>query len=91
MTNALKHSKATEVNLKLELQSKYFVMSLSDNGVGIDEEVKSGSIGIKSIRNRTKSIGGAIEFNKLKNGTEVLLSVPIPVTTNEFENKIQKL
>ncbi len=85
MTNALKHSNATEVHLNLKLEVSSFVFTLADNGVGMDEDGRAGSVGLKSMRNRIKSLGGTIYFEKLEQGTQVRLIVPIPKTVKEFE------
>ena len=49
MTNALKHSQASRVDLKLHVNNASFVFELSDDGVGIDAEDKQGHQGLRNM------------------------------------------
>lgn len=62
MNNALKHSKATEVTLLVEQKNNKISVSLSDNGVGINE-VKKDGYGMQTMRKRMEAVKG--EFNIL--------------------------
>lgn len=56
LTNTAKYSKATKVDVLLECIDNVLVMKIKDNGIGC-EDIKE-SLGIKSMRDRIKSIGG---------------------------------
>ena len=45
LTNIRKHSKATEVELRLEFDSEYVRLSISDNGVGIQCQIPDARYG----------------------------------------------
>ncbi|CAL2094901.1 Two component regulator with propeller domain [Tenacibaculum sp. 190524A02b] len=56
MTNALKHSKATEVTFLFSIINKELLISLSDNGVGFNIEEIQRQNGILNMKNRAKKI-----------------------------------
>jgi signal transduction histidine kinase len=61
LTNALKHSKATNVIVEINVNHS-LVIKISDNGVGIDKEhIRRFGNGLKNIAKRMESIEGAFE------------------------------
>ncbi|OFX82305.1 MAG: hypothetical protein A2W99_09640 [Bacteroidetes bacterium GWF2_33_16] len=74
LNNIVKHSKATEVNIKLDLLDQ-INLRISDNGVGItfDENYKPGN-GISNMRERTELLGGKFEINQI-NGTTIKINI----------------
>ncbi|MET0300925.1 MAG: ATP-binding protein, partial [Flavitalea sp.] len=86
INNILKHSKATRVDISIEVTpSGVFLMKLHDNGVGFDVAAKKDSasstsgVGLKSMVNRAKLIGGEISFQSTPgNGTTVAVTLPLP-------------
>jgi len=75
MNNALKHSKAEAVVLKVEDCGKQLKISLIDNGQGFIISHKSFGYGLGSMLNRSKKIGGKLEIKSLcGQGTEILFS-----------------
>jgi PAS domain S-box-containing protein len=80
LTNVLRHSHATKVDIKINKEKGYFVLSVSDNGKGITESVKSEqqSLGILGMRERAHLIGGKIGIKGVEGeGTVVTVRVPI--------------
>ena len=86
LRNVLKHAGATEVNLRITTDSSAFVLSIEDNGKGIETnrlrafiEASNGHRnGLLNMRQRTESIGGQFEIcSRLGEGTQVRLKVPI--------------
>ncbi len=70
LNNALKHSRAKNVNIHLEsIRNKIFIY-YSDDGVGFDwlgETInKEGKIGLKSIINRIELLGGSYDIQTSK-------------------------
>ena len=79
MTNVLRHAQATRVDIKLNKEKGYFVLSVSDNGKGITESKKSEqqSLGILGMRERAHLIGGEIDIKGVAGkGTVVIVRVP---------------
>ncbi len=63
ISNILKHSQATSVNVILTHIQKWVILSISDNGIGIHEDQKSTGIGLIGIRERVGYLGGELQIN----------------------------
>lgn len=62
MSNIIRHSKATAVQIKLKKNGSNVLLQVKDNGIGFDPgEVKSG-IGLKNIRNRVYLTHGNLQI-----------------------------
>jgi signal transduction histidine kinase/ligand-binding sensor domain-containing protein len=72
LNNALKHSGATAINLKLEIINGVNYFMVTDNGSGIHQKKnKPGSNGIRNMKKRMEDIGGSIQWMQLERGTTV--------------------
>jgi signal transduction histidine kinase len=60
-----KHANATKVNIDLTKRDDDLVLTICDDGQGIQENVKAGGIGLVSMRERAISIGA--QFNVVSN------------------------
>ena len=83
--NAIRHSRATELNLSLAQNQGACCVDLRDNGVGFDKSsvAGSGGFGLKGMRERIEKVGGhlAIETAPGK-GTCISIEVPLRARTN---------
>lgn len=82
LTNIARHAKASKVDAECVVSDHSLVLRVRDNGVGIDlsQLSKRGSLGLKGMRERAAGVGGGIAINALPHqGTEVLLTIPLPV------------
>ena len=79
MNNVLKHARASEAELTLQVDGNLFILGLSDNGCGFPSEtaVTPGRSGLRNLRLRAEEIGGSLEVHSSPQGTVVTLSVPI--------------
>ncbi len=84
LNNALKHARATEVRVQLELDGEWLRVTVADNGVGFDPgEVKRGHGLDHSVR-RMEGVGGScVVESRAGVGTQVRLSVPLPATEEQ--------
>lgn len=77
MNNAIRHGKATQIELSLTVRKHHFSLIIRDNGVGFDYDnyqrnKKINGIGLQSMMYRTKLIRAKVEFNRPEdNGFEV--------------------
>ena len=81
LTNAAKHSKATQVEVALERENGEIVLTVSDNGAGFvpQEARKPGSFGQIGLRERAYHLGGTVTFDSAPGkGTRVELRIPAP-------------
>jgi signal transduction histidine kinase len=80
LTNIMRHSSATEVNVRLEKDSDTLILEVTDNGRGITEaEISdSQSFGLLGMRERLYPLNGQVDFIGHPNeGTRVIVRVPI--------------
>ncbi len=80
--NALKHSKASQINMNVSYNSANFIMLVSDDGIGFNTTAiyskKAGtSSGLRNIKNRAGVIGADIKINSEEgNGTNIVITLP---------------
>lgn len=79
LSNALKHSRASRVDVRLEDAGDNVVLSVCDNGqgfAGVDVEQRMGH-GLVNMRDRAGSLGGSFSISLAPGGgTEVRVTVP---------------
>lgn len=69
LTNIQKHSEATEVSIKLQIQPEtnqlatpILCVQIADNGKGFDPQQNQTGFGLQGMQERTESLGGQIQF-----------------------------
>jgi signal transduction histidine kinase len=80
LTNIMRHSGASEVDIRLEINEDTLILEVADNGRGITEtEISnSHSFGLLGIRERLYPWNGQVDFIGHPNkGTRVIVRVPI--------------
>jgi PAS domain S-box-containing protein len=80
LTNVLRHSRATRVDVTLAIDTGVLVLMVGDNGRGITESERIGesSIGLLGMRERAQLIGGEIDVSGVEGeGTTVTLRLPL--------------
>jgi PAS domain S-box-containing protein len=79
ITNAVRHSNASRVVVKLDQLSERVCLSVEDNGVGIKHSAitDAKSFGLISIKERAHVLGGSVEISgKPGKGTTVVADIP---------------
>jgi signal transduction histidine kinase len=83
LTNAVKHSKATEIELVIDRIDHKVVMEVHDNGLGMDSErrrtaLERGHIGLASSAERVEALGGRLEIDSRRgHGTRIRTTLPL--------------
>lgn len=80
LSNALRHSHASKVELSLRKHQNNLVLRISDNGTGfiLQDQRQGSSMGLKNIEDRTNEIGGVLEIlSSVGKGTTIIVRVPI--------------
>ncbi|MFM7663510.1 MAG: response regulator [Bacteroidota bacterium] len=76
LNNALKHSKATQIDIYVEVQNEHIVIRIIDNGVGFDANEVNEGLGLQNIKYRMKMAGIRGELtSEPGKGVEVVLTV----------------
>ncbi len=69
LTNVLRHSGATRVDIELGVRSGCVMLEINDDGSGITEAgMGPGSLGILGMRERAAALGGVLEVAPRSNG-----------------------
>lgn len=80
LRNAIKHSKADGLEVKLRQCGDELVMSIADNGSGFDiaNQQEHAGLGLISIRERLRLVDGALQIeSKPDEGTRIEVKVPL--------------
>jgi len=80
MTNVLRHAQATKVNILIEEDEGELVFRVRDNGSGITDREKKGTLalGLLGMRERAHSIGARIEIDGIAGeGTSLIVRLPL--------------
>jgi signal transduction histidine kinase len=80
LTNVARHSRATRVDIELELTPEALRLEVCDNGVGIPNSDLNGrkSLGLLGMRERALLFGGEVSISGTPGqGTRVSVSIPI--------------
>lgn len=77
IANGLRHGKATAFYIELKKSLSGLSLLISDNGTGVDGDVKEG-FGLKGMREKAEALGGKCEFSGEKGeGFEVSVTLPL--------------
>lgn len=80
LANVVKHSNATITSVRLVVQPDHALLSITDNGRGIERaNGRSSGFGLKSIQERARAIGAEAKLSSpAGTGTRLELVVPLP-------------
>jgi PAS domain S-box-containing protein len=82
LANVVQHSGVTDARVELSGGPNGVVLRVSDSGKGFDPTGPSDGLGLTSMRERVRLLGGSITVNSKPNrGTVVEVQVAIPVAT----------
>ena len=62
LNNVIKHSSASEVKISVRVEAGYFYLTIMDNGIGFDPEIKKAGNGLTNIRTRASLFNGEMEI-----------------------------
>ena len=78
LQNAIKHSGAKHMTIRIKEEGPQLFISVSDDGKGFDEAVVQKSVGILNIKHRSRLLGGNAQWQSaIGNGTRVTIQIPI--------------
>ncbi|MDO4229740.1 MAG: histidine kinase [Capnocytophaga sp.] len=78
VTNAVKHSEATEILLQCTFKDRFLMIEIEDNGKGFDPKTVSRNMGLNSIETRVIYLGGKMEIHSEKGvGTTINIECKI--------------
>lgn len=78
VNNVVKYSKATELDVVVQKQHDRLRMSITDNGIGFNQETAHQGNGIRNMRDRAAGMQGSLNIHSIMDtGTTVVLEVGI--------------
>ncbi len=81
ITNTIKHSKASSVELQLNLVDNTLSILFEDNGIGFNPKNNTDGIGFENIKSRLKKIYGTFYIDsRINRGTIINIEIPTLTT-----------
>ena len=78
LNNAVKYSKATKIDIKLEVNDRNLTLEVMDNGQGFDMEAPPSGNGLSNLKKRALALNGIFKFNStLGKGTQLFLQISL--------------
>lgn len=78
ISNIIKYSKAENAVVKLEEKDTSLILSIFDNGIGIDKRIRKEGNGIFNMQERTKLLNGKFIINSAPDlGTKIIIEIPL--------------
>ncbi len=78
VNNVLKHAQASEVWISLSHTDNQITLTVSDNGVGMSEEMQSEGMGMRNLRNRVDVLSGNLQLESTaETGTKISVEIPV--------------
>jgi signal transduction histidine kinase len=85
IANVVRHARATQASILLDLQPRLAVLEIRDNGCGFDprrlDPTTDGHLGLVGMRERATLLGGELQINStVGRGTRVIAQIPVEAT-----------
>jgi two-component system sensor histidine kinase UhpB len=78
LNNIIKHARATEVLIRLNVEGQDMLLTVADNGVGFDTSRHRKGVGITNITSRVELVNGKVEIiSKPGGGCKLQVSIPL--------------
>ncbi|MBC7401006.1 MAG: hypothetical protein H7289_13780 [Mucilaginibacter sp.] len=89
--NAIKHSKATTIELKMFADKQTLHISVDDNGVGINpDNARPNGMGLGNIKSRVEKFNGTLLIEN-NGGAHISIKIPLSaLQVVEFDKKLNK-
>lgn len=83
VTNSVRHSQATEINVQVIKYPSYINITVEDNGKGFDPKKAKGAkgIGLSNIESRVELLKGKLDIDSGSGGTTVIIEIPLTINT----------
>lgn len=91
LTNVFRHSEAHTARVNIAKEEHQVTVTVSDDGKGISERIAglrpdSIGIGISSMKQRVKELGGELRLQNIRPGTMVGVKIPIGSVAIEYQS-----
>jgi signal transduction histidine kinase len=79
LTNAVKHARASRVEIAVEESDGLLRVSVADDGSGFDPEAPRAGFGLAGMRERVALVGGELDVRSSAEGTRIAAALPVPL------------
>jgi signal transduction histidine kinase len=80
INNAIRHGKATQIQLGLEVDASSIRLTINDNGIGFHQSERYSGLGLVGIRERVELLRGHFTMNSSPgSGTALSIEIPVPI------------
>lgn len=84
LTNSVRHAKASSIAVNVTAHADRLVVSISDNGIGIDPSRRYSGLGLRGIDERVRELDGTMTIgNGVNGGTTLTIQLPLPAAGKE--------
>jgi signal transduction histidine kinase len=92
-TNAAKHGKPSEINIRLQFPQDRVILTVTDDGIGFSPDQRAGNgLGLRIMAHRAKVIGADFTIAPLPaGGTGVTCVVPSPSTVESYAAHVESI
>jgi PAS domain S-box-containing protein len=84
LSNIVKHSEVKEARLEVVGNSDHLLLRVIDSGRGFDQAKDGRGLGLLSMRERLRVVGGKLTIRSSSQGTEISAQVPIERDSEKF-------
>lgn len=86
MTNAVKHSDASSVQVEISKTASSLSIAIIDDGAGINIDTQNNNSGLDNMKVRASLVSSTLSFNKNTDnaGTKVVLDIPFNALNNQL-------
>ena len=89
LTNILKHSQATQIQLRIQSPPGALWLIVDDNGVGFDPTLTTAGVGLKSMQERAEAIGGQLQIVTVPGqGCQITAKLPLKAGCHAHRQKM---
>ncbi len=76
LNNAVRHARASEVNVQLLRHPTSLEVLVEDNGKGFESSTAGNGIGLRGVRARADYLGGQVHIESSSTGTSIMVWLP---------------
>lgn len=82
LTNTIRHARAKHVVISVHAGGDRLLLSVTDDGVGVDPAGRRGGLGLRGIEERVRELNGTVEMRSAM-GRGSTLTIELPLATTE--------
>ncbi len=85
LSNVARHSQAGHVSVVLQFEPQTASLIVTDDGVGLPDQLPGGGFGMISMRERVERLGGSLTVERVDDrGCRLIAQVPVPPATTSI-------